>query len=111
MNFDEFKSYVEKNSRADDIFLSKATDYLDAENERRKKQNRWEQSKIDKEVEKMWESTLKNSYASVVEGIKGEKNKPLFYSHDEEIDYWISFLNENEFLENFTDGISDTEFD
>lgn len=111
MYFDEFKTYVEKNSSAEDIFLTKANDYLVAENERRKKQNRWEQSKIDKECEKMWEATLKSSYSSVVEGIKGEKNKPLFYTHDEEIDYWVAFLNEHEFLEGFADGISDMEFD
>lgn len=111
MYFDEFKTYVEKNSRAEDIFLTMAADFLTAENSRRKKQNQWEQSKIDKECEKMWEATLKNSYNSVVEGIKAEKEKPLFYTHDEEIDYWVSFLNENDFLESFTDGISDTEFE
>ena len=111
MYFEEFKTYVEKNSRAEDVFFTKATDFLEAENAKRTKQNRWEQSKIDKETEKMWESTLKNSYAAVVTGIKSEKDKPHFYSHDEEVDYWVSFLNNHEFLEGFVDGISDTEFD
>jgi hypothetical protein len=111
MYFNEFKTYVEKNSRAADIFLNKAFDYLTEENNKRKSSARWSSSKIDQECEKMWEMTLKNSYNSVTDGIKAEKNKPLFYTHDDEVDYWIEFLNEKEFLEGFTDGISDMEFD
>lgn len=111
MYLDEFIQYVERNCSAQDIFLNKANDYQLELNAIRQKSAKWSQSKIDKECEKMWDATIKNTYNSVATNIKADKEKPRFVNHDDEVDYWVNFLNEYEFLESFTDGISDTEFE
>lgn len=54
---------------------------------------------------------ISGAFTNVAEGIKNAENKPRFHSHEEQVDYWINFMNEYEFLENFTDGIDDMEFE
>jgi hypothetical protein len=111
MYLDEFISYVDKNSRAEEIFYERALAFQIDKNERRQKSARWTQSKMEKECEKMWEATIKGTYNNVATNIKAIEKKPRFHNHDDEVDYWVNFLNENEFLESFTDGISDAEFE
>jgi len=111
MDYTEFRKYVEENTRAQGKFLEKATVYLLDKNASRKPAAKLTDSRIEKEADKMWDMNISGAFTNVAEGIKNAEGKPRFHNHEEQITYWIQFMNEYEFLENFTDGIDDMEFE
>ncbi len=111
MDYTEFRKFVEENTRAQGKFLEKATVYLLDKNASRKPAAKWPDSRIEKEANKMWDMNISGAFINVSEGIKNAENKPRFHNHEEQVSYWINFMNEYEFLENFTDGIDDMEFE
>ena len=54
---------------------------------------------------------ISGAFTNVAEGIKNAEGKPRFHNHEEQVTYWIQFMNQYEFLENFTEGIDDMEFE
>ncbi len=111
MDYTEFRKYVEENTRAQGKFLEKATVYLLDKNASRKPTAKWADSRIEKEANKMWDMNISGAFTSVAEGIKNAESKPRFRNHEEQVAYWIQFMDEYEFLENFTDGVDDMEFE
>ncbi|HEP1541728.1 TPA: hypothetical protein ACHRZB_001673 [Streptococcus pyogenes] len=108
MYFDEFKEYVENNSRAHDYFFERALDYQNAKNARRTPAHkRWKEQKVLKEVETMWTNVVKQLYDNIKLNGKFRKR----FMHQEEIDEWVSFMNEHEILESFADSMAEIEFE
>lgn len=107
MYIDEFKEYLETHSRAYEHFISKATDYQNRKNANRKVGKRWKDTKIEREAEKMWADMVKNVYDKIKVNGKFKKR----YIHQEEIEDWITFMNEYDILDSFSDSIDELEFE
>lgn len=104
MNYQEFKSWLEENSRGYEMFINKATDWQNEKNMKRTgKTKKWNEAKIARVVNGMWGDVVKNAY----EKIKSEKGVAKYNGYQ----IWLSFLDEIEFLENFDDGIAELEFE
>lgn len=103
MIYPEFKEYLE-NTAGFEIYIQKALDLQQERNSRRseKKGKKWNGARMEREAYRMWEDVVLSAYEQVkrarVEMKAGTKT-------------WIEFMKENEFLENFNDGISEMEFE
>lgn len=104
MLFPEFKEYLETNTRGYQIFVRKATDL---KNEKKKKRTgktkKWSDVQIQRQVEEMWKQVALNAYNT----IRAEKGVPLHNGYQ----IWIDFMNENDFIENFDDGMAEMELE
>ncbi|HEP1510593.1 TPA: hypothetical protein VJE68_000058 [Streptococcus pyogenes] len=68
---------------------------------------RWKEQKVLKEVETMWINVVKQLYDNIKLNGKFRKR----FMHQEEIDEWVSFMNEHEILESFADSMAEIEFE
>lgn len=107
MYLDEFKQYLENHGRTYERFMRKALDYQNAKNARRNASKRWSDEKIEREAETMWSDMIKNAYDKIKANGKFKKR----FVHQEEIDYWIRFMNEHEILDSFADSVDELEFE
>ncbi|RRD29388.1 hypothetical protein EII38_09740 [Streptococcus minor] len=108
MYLDEFKAYLENNSRAYEQFIKKALDYQNEKNARRTPaRKKWSEEKVEREAEKMWIDMVK----SVYEKIKSNGKFKRRYVHQEEIDDWVKFMNEHEIIDSLSDSIDELEFE
>ncbi|MBX8978969.1 hypothetical protein [Enterococcus gallinarum] len=104
MLFPEFKKYLEENSTGYNIFIEKATEMKNEKNKKRTgKTKKWSETKIQRQVEEMWKEVALNAYNT----IRAEKGVPR-YNGDQ---IWIDFMNENNFLEMFDDGMNELELE
>lgn len=107
MDFDEFKKYVEENSRAKSIFFSKMTAYMKHMVESEENKIYLTESQIETEVKKNWNDSLQNMYNKVKGQVKVKKtDAPIV-----KVEKWIAQMSELEVLDNFTESIDNLEFD
>lgn len=102
MMYPDFKDWLEENSNYD-LFIQKATDYQKEKNKNRAPAKRWNESKISRAVNEMWKNTVTNAYQM----IRKEKGVPRFNGKQ----IWLEFIEENNFLEMFDEGISEMSFE
>lgn len=105
MNLKEFTEYVQKNCRAQEIFLIKSYTYLKVKNDKRQAAAKWNDSRLEKESENMWQIAVQNLYNTIATNIKQYDMVAAPYNK------WAGFMAEFEVLDGFTDGIGDMEFE
>lgn len=104
MNFTDFKEWLEENANGYGIFIRKAHDLQEEKNKKRTGKNKkWNEARIEKEVESMWVMLVQNAH----EKIKSQKGMP---DHNGK-QIWIDFMNEINFIEMFDDSVSELEFE
>lgn len=104
MNFTDFKEWLEENTSGYGIFMRKANDLQEEKNKKRTGKNKkWNEARIEKEVESMWSILVQNAH----EKIKSEKGTPNYNGKQ----IWIDFMNEINFIEMFDDSVSELEFE
>lgn len=104
MNFTDFKEWLENNTNGYSIFIRKANDLqLEKNKKRTGKNKKWNDTRIEKEVESMWTTLAQNAY----DKIRAEKGIPHYNGKQ----IWIDFMNEINFIEMFDDSVSDMEFE
>lgn len=107
MDFDEFKKYVEENSKAKSIFFNKMTAYMRRMVESDDNKVFLTESQIETEVRNNWNASLQNLYNKVKGQVKVKKtDAPIV-----KVEKWISEMSELEVLDNFTESIDNLEFD
>ena len=102
MMYQDFKDWLEENSNYK-LFVTKATEYQEDKNKKRAPAKRWNESKIARAVNEMWKNTVTNAYQM----IRKEKGIPRINGKQ----IWLEFIEENNFLEMFNEGIAEMSFD
>lgn len=102
MQHQEFKEWLEKNTRGFEIFIIKATESREEKNKKRTgKTKKWTEKQIERQVESMWATVTKNAY----EQIKSHKGVPKFNGYQ----IWLDFLDEINFIEGFDESMAEIE--
>lgn len=103
MNLKEFLTYMDNNLSAKDLFYQKAMDDQLARNARRAPAKRWNETKLDRAVEKMWVELMKNVYDKFKSNINSKSSNPY--------QAWTTYIEKNEALENLDEMIVELEFE
>lgn len=103
MIYPDFKEYLEKTTGYE-VYMQKALALQHDRNRRRsdKKGKKWNEAKMERAAYEMWEKVVLSAYEQIKAGRKAMKAGTKT---------WIEFMNENEFVESFNDGISEMEFE
>lgn len=103
MNFKEFVEYMENNLSAKDTFYQKAMDDQIARNARRAPAKRWNETKLDRAVDRLWSDLMKNVYDKFKMAIKVNPSDPY--------KSWIDYIEKNEALESLDEMLVELEFE
>ncbi|ETC91176.1 TPA: hypothetical protein ACU1XM_002332 [Enterococcus faecalis] len=104
MLYYEFREYLEENAApALKIFRNKIEEIENSRNSRRKVHKRWNEIQINRAVEHEVDKLIDNAY----EKIKAQKGVPKYNGKE----IWIEFMNEHNFLDMFSDGVNEMEFE
>ncbi|MGB4588989.1 MAG: hypothetical protein WBI17_07115 [Clostridiaceae bacterium] len=98
MTIIEFREFIEAKSRAQEIFEGKAMDYQSMKNSARVPAKRWSENRLENEVAEMWKQAITNTYNS----LNAQKDPSTTLK---------AIVESDEFLESFTDGIREMEFE
>lgn len=102
MTFKEFVAYMDKNLTSKDTFYEKAMEDQLARNARRAPAKRWNETKLDRAVDKLWVELMKNVYDKFKMTIRTQSSDPY--------QAWIDYIEKTEALENLDDMMIDLEF-
>ena len=103
MNFKEFLEYMDNNLNAKDAFYQKALDDQMSRNARRAPAKRWNETKLDRAVDKLWVELMKNVYDKFKMNIKPNESDPY--------KSWIDYIEKNEALESLDEMLVELEFE
>lgn len=100
MNKQELLDYLEQNSSAIDTFREKSLDYQNMKNQKRQPAKRWNETKVDRAVDKM-----------VKEFIESVQQKMMFNIKGDSYDSWKQFIEQNEVVEGLEESINEMVFE
>ncbi|MEB8263031.1 hypothetical protein [Mammaliicoccus sciuri] len=103
MNYNTFKNHMTNNLNSLDSFYEQVTEFQLEKNKGRAKKARWNEAKVQRAIDNMYEDLLKNIYQQVK--IQIEKNGKKTESQ------WIEFLENNEIYENLDQSIYEIEIE
>lgn len=103
MNFKEFLEYMDNNLDSKDVFYQKAMDDQLARNARRAPAKRWNETKLERAVDKMWTELMKNVYDKFKSSVNSKAADPY--------QAWIDYIEKNESLEGLDEMMVDLEFE
>ena len=106
MNLNLFQELLEKKLSSYETFLIKATDYQNEKNKARAKAKRWDEKKIDRAVNNMWTTVVRN----IFDKVKTFDGCPGVNTHNP-IETWTRFMEEKEIFEMLDTELSDIEFE
>ena len=98
MNKNELLEYIDANSSVITTFKDKVRDDLNAKNKKRQPAKRWNDARIERQVDKLTDTFIDNIYDKLYRGMKATKITPR--------EQWISFIDENEILDSLEESIS-----
>lgn len=101
MNFLEFKDYIEMNSKAYKVFITKAAKYQIDKNNKRSKYKKWRVEQINSKIYFMWNNVIAKLYNDVFES-KGKK----VTTYKE----WVNYLDKKKTIKKFDKSISKLKF-
>jgi len=98
MNKNELLEYIGNNSATITIFKDKVRAEQEAKNKKRQPAKRWNETKIERVVDKFTNDFISNVYDKLYKGMKANRNT----SSQE----WIEFIETNEILDDLEESIS-----
>ena len=100
MDKEELLEYLKINSGVKDKFMKKALDYQNEKNQKRPSAKRWNETKVERATDKMFNTVLDNIFDKLKSAIKSSDNKK-----------WIMFIEENNVLEDLEDSMGEITFE
>lgn len=101
MTYTEFKSHMEQNLKAIDSFYEQVTEFQLDKNKSRAKKSRWNDAKVQRAIDNMYEDLLKSVYQQVKTNIESNGKKTN--------SQWIEYMEKNEVYENLDQSIYEIE--
>lgn len=98
MNKNELLEYIDSNSTAITIFKDKVRTEQEAKNKKRQPAKRWNEAKIERQVDKFTDEFIGSVYDKISKGLKANRNTPA--------QEWINFIETNEILDSLEESVS-----
>ena len=98
MNKNELLEYIDTNSTAITIFKDKVRAEQEAKNKKRQPAKRWNETNIERVVDKFTDDFISNVYDKLYKAVKANRNTPT--------QRWIAFIETNEILDDLEESVS-----
>ncbi|WP_323708351.1 hypothetical protein P3U10_04315 [Mammaliicoccus sciuri] len=103
MDYKTFKEHMNDKLESLDSFYNKVTEFQLDKNKSRAKKSRWNDAKVQRAIDNMYEDLFKNIY---------EKIKAQVENNGKKTDaQWIEYMEKNEVYENLDQSIYDIEIE
>jgi hypothetical protein len=99
----EFKEWLEENATGTQVLAKKALENELEKNKKRSGKAKWNDAKVQKAADDAYKRAITNAY----DKIKAQKGVPKY--NREQV--WIDFMEENNFIELFNEGVDEAEFE
>lgn len=106
MNIFMFKDLLESKLSGYEVFLVKATEYQNEKNKKRAKDKRWDERKIERTVNSMWNTVARNTFDKV----RTFKKCPSVNCY-KPIETWTAFMESEEVFDMLDTELSEIEFE
>jgi hypothetical protein len=103
MHYQEFVTYLEEHIHNKAAFYDRALEYQETKNKARQKSKRWDQTKLDREVDDMWNKVTQNLYNTLQAQVPKNKMNPR--------QEWFTFFEKNNLFENVDESLISIEFE
>lgn len=103
MNKEELLEYIDNNSNAVTNFKDKVRADQQAKNKKRQPAKRWNDARIERQVDKFTDQFIGNIYDKLARAIKANNHTPK--------ERWIKFIEENELLDDLEESVSMIDFE
>lgn len=102
MKQNDFKTLLEKSSGYEN-FKIKAQEFQEDKNKKRKKKERWNEGKVERATNAMWQQFVESMYETLSSNIEcTPHNKAL---------KWQQFIVKHQVVENFNESVAELEFE
>ena len=101
MNKQEFETYLNEHCSALSKFQARALDYLANKNQNRTKSARWNDAKVQRAADAMYDTFLDGIYTKLRNAIKNK------YDHQA----WLDYIEKYELLEQLEESVLEIEFE
>lgn len=102
MNKQALQTYLSENSSVLTTFWDKGWDYQNMKNQKRQPAKRWNETKVDRAVDKMVKEFIENIYQKIAFNIKGELDSE---------NTWLQFIEQNEVIAGLEEAVNELEFE
>ena len=103
MNKEELLEYIDNNATAVSNFKDKVRASQQAKNKKRQPAKRWNDARIERQVDKFTDQFIGNIYDKLARAIKANNYTPK--------EKWIKFIEENELLDDLEESVSMIDFE
>lgn len=103
MNKEELLEYIDNNSSTVANFKDKVRTDQQAKNKKRQPAKRWNDARVERQVDKFTDEFISNIYDKLSQAIKANNQTPR--------ERWIRFIEENELLDNLEESVSMIDFE
>ena len=103
MNKEELLEYIDNNSTAVSTFKDKVRTDQQVRNKKRQPAKRWNDARIERQVDKFTDEFISNIYDKLSHAIKANNHTPK--------GKWVKFIEENELLDDLEESVSMIDFE
>lgn len=103
MNKEELLEYIDNNSNAVANFKDKVRTDQQVRNKKRQPAKRWNDARIERQVDKFTDEFISNIYDKLSRAIKVNSHTPE--------EKWVKFIEENELLDDLEESVSMIDFE
>ena len=98
MDKNELLEYIDANSSAITVFKDKVRSDQEATNKKRQPAKRWNDARIERQVDKYTDEFISNVYDKLSKGVKATRSTPR--------EKWVAFIESNEILDSLEESVS-----
>lgn len=106
MKYNDFKNLLENRLSGYEVFMQKAEDLQIAKNKLRSGKAKWNDKKVNRAIESMWDQAAQNIYQSVKRMDKAPNSRALDPYND-----WIRFMEKENLFDTLSESLAEVEME
>ena len=106
MKYNDFKQLLEERLAGYEFFMQKAEEFQVGKNKIRSGKAKWNEKKVNKAIEGMWDQATQNIYQTVKSMDKAPNSRALDPYND-----WIRFMEKENLFDMLSESLADVEME
>ena len=106
MKYNDFKNLLEERLSGYEVFMQKAMDFQITKNKSRSGKTKWNDKKVNKAINGMWEQAAQNIYQTVKRMDKAPNSRALDPYND-----WLRFMEKENLFDTLSESLAEVEME
>lgn len=106
MKYNDFKNLLENRLPGYEVFMQKAEEFQIAKNKLRSGKAKWNDKKVNRAIESMWDQASQNIYQSVKRMDKAPNSRALDPYND-----WLRFMEKENLFDTLSESLAEVEME